>query len=115
MRIHTDTIAYTQTLRDALYQTTRGVVLQECNRGKSRSHAYAYDVALQSDGTPDRWGTSRRRTRANGERYAASYDDWGFWLAALFELDPTMKAGPYTGRADFHVQTRGKYRASVTA
>ncbi len=42
--------------------------------------------------------------------YAATYDEWGYWLAALFAIDPEMLAGNYKGVDSFHALTKGAYR-----
>lgn len=58
---------------------------------------------------------SRRRFNTGGkgagERGAASRDDWGRFLAALYERDPNMAVptGRYTCREDFHAETRYAY------
>lgn len=109
MRIHVTALTEDD-LRDALARTTTGVTLVQCDRHASRSHAYAFEVALQSDGTPDQGGTPRRWARSNGERYAASYDDWGWFLSALFLIEPDMKATYYTWAGDFHAKTNDMYR-----
>lgn len=41
---------------------------------------------------------------------AASWDEWGIALAALYEIDLQMIAGPYRSADDFHAKTGGKYR-----
>lgn len=51
---------------------------------------------------------------ADRDTLAATYDEWGHFLAALFDLDPTAVAGPYKSRDDFHAQTSGKYRIAAT-
>jgi hypothetical protein len=55
-----------------------------------------------------------RRTFNSGQfgaegQGAASWDEWGTFLAALYEKDPEMRAGPYKSRADFHRETSRKY------
>jgi hypothetical protein len=116
VKIHTDKITYPD-LHSALTTTTTGVWLDRADLKGSRSRQRAWDVALESDGTPDKNGKPRRRTRNVGTSrrsyehpgFAASYDDWGWWLAALFEIDPEAIAGPYKGYEDFHLQTKGDY------
>lgn len=123
MIIHTTKISTAGGLRKILQDTTTGAWLDRCNPRGSRSHAFSFDIALESDGSPDQHGTARKHRRNVGtaERkdwgagFAASWADWGHFLAALFELDPSAKAGPYTGREDFHVQTRGEFLADDTA
>jgi hypothetical protein len=45
----------------------------------------------------------------HGQLRAASYDEWGWFLAALFRADPNAKAGPYKNEPDFHRKTEGAY------
>jgi hypothetical protein len=112
MKIHTDVL----TERDlhAARRVIPGTWLNSMRAG-SRKRDHAFVVALRSDGTPDRNGTKRNRRPNTGtstmsaDEFAASYDDWGYWLAELFVLDPRMIAGPYKGRADFDFQTNDKY------
>jgi hypothetical protein len=79
----------------------------------SRTHPRAYEIHL---------ATSQRDTRAdgktrsssplaggNGLRYAATYDEWGYFLAEFFAADPAAKAGPYKSKADFHARTQYAY------
>lgn len=79
----------------------------------SRTHTRAFEVQL---GTEDKTsGPTRSRhyknsgTHGAGNVYAATYDEWGYFLANLFDQDPTAKAGPYADRADFHAKTECKY------
>lgn len=46
---------------------------------------------------------------ANTQRRAASYAEWGWWLARLFERDPNARMGDYADREDFHAQTAGEF------
>lgn len=118
MRIHTDKLTGAE-LRQALAQC-RGVpvYLDRCDPHGSRSHARAYDVALVVyEGGP---GTENpyRRNPGDGRgfdpyEWAASYDQWGDWLAELFRLDPKINAGGkygYNGAADFRAQLVARKR-----
>lgn len=79
----------------------------------SRSHPRGFEIHL---------ATSRNDTRADGRkragsplaggsglRYAATYDEWGYFLAEFFAADPSAKAGPYKNRDHFHIKTRHAY------
>jgi hypothetical protein len=87
----------------------------------SRTHARKVRVHLGSDSetTPDgktrKWSNSGKRG-AGGYR-AATYDEWGWFLAALFEADPTAKTdgNAYDGIDDFHAKTEGKYKRKSEA
>lgn len=80
----------------------------------SRTHRTAVEVQL---GTYDKTTgpTKSRHYKNSGTHgadsiWAATYDEWGWFLSALFAVDPTAKAGPYNGERDFHEKTNGAYR-----
>lgn len=118
MRIHTNLdietfgqLSVTPKLRGQVY-------LERFYEYGSRSRARAFDTNLRGlhNLTPD--GVKRRRPnsgqRGAGNDWAATYDEWGWFLAALFDADPTARcAGAYDGRADFHRKTNGKYRTRL--
>lgn len=116
MRIHTDTLT-----RQDLYAATRHAGeahLEECDEHGSRSRKRSYDVGLAVyDGGKGTSHPYRRNTGQYGAEggaiWAATYDEWGWWLAALFELDPLMIAGVYKGYDDFHAKTSHKYRRAA--
>ena len=88
---------------------TAGVSFARFDVRGARSHAHGYDVILT--------GSSNRR--ANGgwggampSDHAATWDEWGVFLAEVFRADPTTDAGGYyVGAADFHEQTGHRYVA----
>jgi len=98
MRIHTDKIN-----SGTIYDTARGVGAHayRVEPHGSRSHSSAYEVNLE--------GSSPRRTQNDRDRYAATYDQWGHFLAALYSVDPSMQAGPYKNVSDFKAKTHGAY------
>jgi len=124
MKIHTSGKIDMTVLYAVLAQTTDGVRFERCDKAGSRSHRHGFEVTLSSDGTPDRDGTPRNRpVNAGTSRYldrftlpkAASYADWGRFLAALFEIDPDAKCPYYAGREDFHAKTAGAFLSLATA
>lgn len=107
MRIHTD-ILQTHQLYAAL---PSGVHLEHTHHG-SRKRDHAYEVKLYADPGVDRRGVSRAFNSNTGNygsvggyTKAATWSEWGDWLAELYAADPTMIAGPYDGVDDFVVQT----------
>lgn len=98
MRIHTN-IADGPTIHHAAQLADARVFRLEAKG--SRSHSMAFEVNLS--------GNSPRRTQADRDEYAATYDQWGVFLAHLYVIEPTMKAGPYRNVADFRVKTHGAY------
>lgn len=117
MRIHTadETIAIAnQALRHAKAETLipSHVYIDVLIQRASRTRAYAAEVHLaashKSPGDRRRYANTGHNGADRGT-FAASYDEWGHFLAALFELDPAAVAGPYKSRDDFHAQTRNAY------
>jgi hypothetical protein len=94
MRIHSDKITE-QDIRTALEtevkagRIARTVTFKTLSTHKSKSHAAAFEVQLESWGKVD--GDGRRAGNSGsygaGEDYAATYDEWGWLLAALYRVD----------------------------
>jgi hypothetical protein len=121
MKLHSNVIT-TADVYAAVREHCPGVVVDTCEVQGSRSRKIGFKVLLESDGTPDKAGTPRRFARNVGTSgrypgqppgFAASYDDWGWFLSALFALDPDLIAGPYKGVEDFDAKTEGKYSAAT--
>ena len=118
MRIHTE--LNTQTLRGCLAQAKfQRKVTDDVhfvvgpNLYGSRSHDHAIEIQL---GTYDKTtGPTRSRHYKNSGThgadtiYAATYDEWGHFLALVFLCDRKAKAGPYNGHDDFHAKTHDAY------
>jgi len=84
-----------------------GVQFERCSLHKSRTHTRAYDVILSGSNTRRRnTGTSPYRT----DDYAATWDEWGIFLAELFRRDPQIKCAYYRDAADFHWQTGNRFK-----
>lgn len=83
----------------------------------SRSRDHAFEVKLGSDikikGDGRRWTNSG--TYGKGGNYAATYDEWGWLIAEIFEQDPEAIFGNYDGRDDFHRQTKYAYATKPIA
>lgn len=79
----------------------------------SRSHAHGYDVHLATERRDTRADSVTRKTAAyygtRGQLKAASYDEWGAFLAELFSADEDAHARPYKGKDDFHAKTDYNY------
>jgi hypothetical protein len=106
MRIHTDKITFADLYRAAVNVTAHRhatVYVDGLTLHASRSRRAAWEVKLTGDGTH-----SRRR--------AATWDQWGWFLAHLFDVDPEMIVGTpgrptYASADDFHARTDDKFRA----
>lgn len=119
MRIHTDTLTAHDIVRSAAARGMSDVraertigVHASLTMHRSLSRRHAFDVRLT--------GTSSRRP--NGwdpqwwdDVHAATWDEWGMFLATLFDLDPNAIVGSvkhpiYAGREHFHAVTRGRFK-----
>lgn len=82
----------------------------------SRSYPHAFEVHLATAQRDSRLDDIKRKASSmagsTGLKYAATYDEWGEFLAELFAADETAKAGPYKNQDDFHARTRYAYATS---
>lgn len=79
----------------------------------SRSHDNGYKIQL---GTYDpKSGPKNSRYHKNSGQYgasdiwAATYDEWGCFVAEIFSRDPGAKFGSYDGVDDFNAKTEDRY------
>jgi uncharacterized glyoxalase superfamily metalloenzyme YdcJ len=103
MRIHADHATATDIRRAARYValTGRGSVhLDTLTEHRSRSRRRAFEVKLT--------GSNPRRNASNTGQ-AATWDEWGWFLAALYSVDAGIIAGPYQSRQGFDANTRGAF------
>lgn len=133
MRIH-----FTSSTADALQHNPRDIAraaLRECHdAGTVAQHVgfkaltvhrggpgFAYALEIQLDASTRDRG---RRTGNSGSygammdgSYSATYDEWGFFLAALYQMDEGARVAPnfkrdtaiYYDAADFHEKTGRTY------
>jgi hypothetical protein len=80
------------------------------NRPQIRTRGW--NVLIGRDGSHRPFATG---TRGAGDRGAATWDDWGRYLAVLFDMDPDLQvpSAKYAGRASFHARTQGAYGVAV--
>lgn len=99
MRIHTtaDRLDVATAARKA------GIYLEKFNTHGSRSHRHAFEV-IASGESPHRINSGKF-----GHEYAASWDQWGIFLAAIYAVDPTAKSWAYTDADDFHAKTGHRF------
>jgi len=104
MRIHTSLTA--DQVRNMVAGIPNVYLLRDTQHG-SRSHARAFDVILT--------GTAPYRTQGDRDHYAATWDEWGIFLARVFRADPNAKAGAYYANAtNFHHKTGYRFVESFT-
>lgn len=100
MRIHSNTI----TRQDIEHAARKSrTVLLQCDPQTSRKRSSAFELTLG--------GLSKSRTVRFRDERAATYRQWGTFLAYLLELDPNMVAGNYDGLAGFDAATRYAFDA----
>lgn len=106
MRIHSDILAPSDIHRATVAAGMRGVAAEVSTHG-SRKRRTAYDVILTGTSThrPNGWYRDRDESA-----YAATWDEWGMFLSALFEQDPDMVTPYYADANDFHIKTGDRFK-----
>lgn len=113
MRIHTND---PDAVLDTIHGTTRKMHGVSANITKHGSRSRTGAIELKLTGTSNRRvnaGTARNIDRFNLP-YAATYDEWGVVLAAIFEADPDAFAGSaknpvYRDFDHFHYATGARF------
>lgn len=118
MKIHSDTLTGAD-LEGALCAArsaehiTPDVHFVVFGQAGSRSHRAAHEVQL---GTYDKTTgpTKSRHYKNSGTHgadsvWAATYDEWGWFLAEVYRRDASAMAGPYKSRDDFGEKTKHAY------
>lgn len=115
MRLHSNKLRASH-VRDALQaekdagRIARHVTFKTLKEHGSRSHEFAVEVQLEASVRDNgrRVGNSGSYgSMSEGDLYAATYDEWGWLIAALYEIDPyavwgTVKYPQYADAVDFH-------------
>jgi hypothetical protein len=71
-----------------------------------------YVVHLRSEGLVDAEGNKRRYPRGGNDGSGVrgcTYNEWGYFIAELFRIDPEATIGPYKGVDHFHELTRYQF------
>lgn len=100
MRIHTSA---TEADVRAAAMVARATIAGFSQHG-SRSREYAFEVRLT--GESSRWPNGGRDT--DGGK-AATWDQWGVFLAALYRTDPQLVCWAYNGAYEFHMRTAERF------
>lgn len=103
MRIHLN-LGYVEA-RDTVSAACRAasVYPERLTTHKSRTHQIAVDVILSGE-SPHRINSAEF-----GHEQAATWDQWGIFLAAIYAVDPTAKSWAYADAAAFHSQTGHRF------
>jgi len=130
MRVHlnTDRTGARTDIMDALDAAKRAgkvsahVYFDRFDHGNSRSHQTAVELHLEASCEGRQGGCTAGHRWANSGKYgaesdnngtgtrAATYDEWGWFLAYLFAQYPDAWAGQYRGRDSFHALTESQGR-----
>jgi hypothetical protein len=105
MKLHTDKIT-----RADLYNAARyaGVSLNEVTEQGSRSRAGGFQVYLE--------GSSNHQSNGRPHK-AATWDEWGIFMAYLYEIDPVAmwgnKSWGYSDVEDFNRKTQDRFTKGI--
>jgi len=108
MRIHTNLTS--EAMHVALRQSGAPISFHTLTEHGSRTHARAFDVRLEGTG-----GASNTGLYGAGDYSGATWDEWGAFFGALFELSPSTRAGGsaarpvYANADDYHFQTGDRF------
>ena len=126
MRIHTNVATAVQVANLALHAAKKAgrvaghVYFDKLVDHRSTTHTYAAEVHLVADvkepgskrRRPEQWRRRIRRVRG----VAATWDEWGWFLAEVFRLDPRAKcAAWYPTEAAFHERTKHRFHLTERA
>ena len=98
MRIHTNLL--TESDIRGLVPATAYVGKLSTHKSRKRSHAFELNLG-GSGRTGGQWG------QQDGK--AATWDEWGMFLAALYEADPDAVTPYYEDADDFDFRTGGRF------
>jgi hypothetical protein len=112
MRLHSDTIT-AATVRQVMADLStegkiKGVYAETFFRG-SRTRKHGFDLKLTADERP---GRRRRVNPGDGNPtrdVAATWDEWGIVLNALFTIDPDMTGDYYADAEHYEWATGGRF------
>ena len=100
MKIHSDTLTGREIMDATKARGMRGVRVDKLDTKGSRQRARRWDVTLE--------GNSAFRQNF-GENQAATWDEWGIFIEALFQLDPDAVIGQYASFNDFRRTTGARF------
>lgn len=121
MRIHTDTLSPMHVINALQAEKQAGriaheVTIKKIRKHGSRARARGIEVQLTASapGGGRRVGNSGSYGPMTDGTYAATFDEWGWLLAALFKRDPAMIVGSptmpdYESAEHFHAVTAWTY------
>ena len=113
MKIHSDTLTYADVHLATIAGGMRGVYAEKLERHGSRSRDHSYDVTLRGNSTrKPNPGTGWRDPDAD---YAATWDEWGMFIQALYVADPKALIGQYGPASVFEEATAMRFEDLTAA
>jgi hypothetical protein len=108
MKIHTDVLTSFDIHHATSAAGMHGVYAVNFKQCGSRSKDHAFDLSLRGNSTrrPNP-GTGGRNF--SDDEYAATWDEWGMFIHALYQIDPDALIGQYGSRAVFEETTCGRF------
>jgi hypothetical protein len=109
MRIHSNTLTV-QDLDRAMRAAgpeAPGVTMHVVGTHGSSRFRQSFEVALRGHGSRHKRPPNTRDDSMPGK--AATRDDWGWFISAVYDLDSAARFGPYKGSDDFHKATHDAY------
>jgi hypothetical protein len=103
MRIHLSALSHVD-VNAALALSQTYAEKWEWHGSRRRPHALEITLRGNSKRRPN-YGTGPR----TDDGYAATWDQWGVFLAKLFEVDPTITCDYYADADEFHTRTAGRF------
>jgi hypothetical protein len=123
MKLHSDILTESD-VRDALDRAKqrghvdRLVIFDVLEVKGSRTRKNGFEVHLEWLGTKvkgdgRRWTNTGQRGADTGGMYAATYDEWGWFIAELFDKDENAVFGQYKGLDHFNTYTKYAYELTT--
>lgn len=114
MRIYTNKLGVID-IHEALQSGIgRGIIashvfFDKLEKHSSKDYARRFDVTLQAREYDGRGRRNNTGYSSGGEFYAAKFDEWGHFIAALYAMDEDAKVGSYSDNLHFHECTGDSY------
>lgn len=105
MRIHSDILTNAD-IDKAMTATGMANVNGQVSIHGSRSRAQAFNVLLTGNSTHR---PNSGKAGAQNDDYAATWDEWGIFLNALYAIDPNLVTPYYADANDFHRKTVNRF------
>jgi hypothetical protein len=109
MKIHTDALSSLDLYRATDAAGMHGVHIDGLTRHGSWSRDHAYNVTLRGNSTRRPNPGAGGRSYYDDNEYAATWDEWGMFIEALFQADPNAIIGQYRSHALFRAATRNRF------